>query len=213
MCHPIWHGRTATLLGSISSTNVLRQHEAQSHVPWLIWAPAGQFRNHRRTNLCVLCILCVVVLFPVGEGPCKRYAMARYVCQARGSRQSVYLEGDHMNKMRGSTGHQWMAVQVEPTLLWCVPCVLCAQSELPAWWYLALILHVTHWMISKFVSSGPSAPLQPCGEANQAWIQRKTVFPPFSSFSDKHCRFRWDQMRSTYEATSWWGWLCCPGSA
>jgi hypothetical protein len=31
---------------------------------------------------CVLCVLCVVVLFPVVEGPCKRYAMARHVCQA-----------------------------------------------------------------------------------------------------------------------------------
>ncbi len=57
----------------------------------------------------VLCVvLCVVVLFSVVEGPCKRYAMARHVCQATtaswGSslRQSVSPKGDCINKMRGS---------------------------------------------------------------------------------------------------------------
>jgi hypothetical protein len=42
---------------------------------------------------CVLCVLCVVVLFSVVEGPCKRYAMTRHVCQvttaSRGRRRSA----------------------------------------------------------------------------------------------------------------------------
>jgi hypothetical protein len=67
--------------------------------------------------VCVLCVLCVVALFPVVEGPCKRYAMALHVCQAttasQGSRQSDSPEGDHMNKTKRF--HRWMAVQVGPT--------------------------------------------------------------------------------------------------
>ncbi len=51
------------------------------------------WKNIVRSVLCVLCVLCVVVLFPVVEGPCKRYVMARHVCQAttasRGRRRSV----------------------------------------------------------------------------------------------------------------------------
>ncbi len=52
-------------------------------------------------------------LFPVVEGPCKRYAMARHVYQAAatttsrpggGRRRCVSPEADRMNKMRGATG-------------------------------------------------------------------------------------------------------------
>ncbi len=75
-------------------------------------------------------------LFSVVEGPCKRYAVAQYVCQATsaslGRRQSVSPKGDHMNKMRGSTGG-WPPVQVEPT-----------QSEQP-----------THFPLSRFWCSQP----------------------------------------------------------
>jgi hypothetical protein len=70
-------------------------------------------------------------LFPVVEGPCKRYAMTRHVCQAttasRGRRRSVPQRETARTKRRGSTVtvtvtgylffwfHGWMAVQVEPT--------------------------------------------------------------------------------------------------
>jgi hypothetical protein len=67
--------------------------------------------------LCVLCVLCVVALFSVVEGPCKRYAMTRHVCQvttaSRGRRRSVSPEADRMNKTKRF--HRWMAVQAEPT--------------------------------------------------------------------------------------------------
>jgi hypothetical protein len=58
----------------------------------------------------MLCVLCVVVQFPVVEGPCKRYAMARHVCQpttaSRGRRWHMVCstEGYRMNITRGSTG-------------------------------------------------------------------------------------------------------------
>jgi hypothetical protein len=62
--------------------------------------------------VCALCVLCVVVLFPVVEGPCKRYVKARHVCQAttasRGRRRSVSPEGDCMNKTKRF--HGWIAV-------------------------------------------------------------------------------------------------------
>ncbi len=74
------------------------------------------------SRLCVLCVLCVVALFPVVEGPCKRYAMTRHVCQvptaSRGRRRSVSPEGDHMagahpdesNRPRHYHGGSWICV-------------------------------------------------------------------------------------------------------
>jgi hypothetical protein len=62
----------------------------------------------------VLCVLCVVGLFSVVEGPCKRYVMARHVCQATtlertGMAQwagSMALASTALASSHGNVGHQ-----------------------------------------------------------------------------------------------------------
>jgi hypothetical protein len=100
--------------------SAMRPRKLLSRQNHLFFCLTAVSRNGLHTGcicvLCVLCVLCVVVLFPVVEGPCKRYVMALHVCQAttasRGRRRSVskgpggrpHEQNGEVPRMDGSAG-------------------------------------------------------------------------------------------------------------
>jgi hypothetical protein len=92
---------------------LLLSADVTSHPPWVRhWVPGSgcsaplveRISTHCQ-YLCVLCVLCVVVLFPVVEGLCKRYAMAWHVCQTMtGGNLEPMLSGSGSSELK-SSGH------------------------------------------------------------------------------------------------------------